>query len=166
MGLQWIEYLKQSGWMDLLKVGGVAGVVSSVVTLGWNELREARVSRRKARHVALTVALSLESYAREARSMMHRADWATEEAGRLQMYEPLRCVTSVRIPGADRLEMVETQRCLSAPRVSGHAAFDPSVLVCGVGIRRSDRLVRGSGIRMCEGCSEGVGAISLDAHEA
>ncbi|WP_185735528.1 hypothetical protein [Burkholderia sp. Bp9090] len=47
--------------MDLLKVGGVAGVVSSVVTLGWNELREARVSRRKARHVALTVALSLES---------------------------------------------------------------------------------------------------------
>lgn len=62
MGLQWIEYLKQSGWMDLLKVGGVAGVVSSVVTLSWNELREARVSRRKARHVALTVALSLESY--------------------------------------------------------------------------------------------------------
>ncbi|MDR0241297.1 MAG: hypothetical protein LBJ65_06825 [Burkholderia sp.] len=88
MALQWIEILKQSGWMDLLKVGGVAGVVGSVVTLSWNELREARVSRREARHVAL----SLESYAREARSMMHRADWATEDAGRLQTYELLRGV--------------------------------------------------------------------------
>lgn len=92
MALQWIEYLKQSGWMDLLKVGGVAGIVSSIVSLSWNELREARVSRREARHVALTVALSLESYARDARSMMNRADWATEEAGRLQTYEPLRGV--------------------------------------------------------------------------
>ncbi len=62
MALQWIEYLKQSGWMDLLNVGGIAGIVISVVTLSWNELREARVSRREARHVALTVALSLESY--------------------------------------------------------------------------------------------------------
>ncbi|RQR30707.1 hypothetical protein DIE22_23465 [Burkholderia sp. Bp9142] len=92
MALQWIEYLKQSGWLDLLKVGGVAGIVSSVVTLSWNELREARVSRREARHVALTVALSLESYARDARLMMHHAVWAAEEAGRLQSYEPIRGV--------------------------------------------------------------------------
>ncbi|RQS50246.1 hypothetical protein [Burkholderia sp. Bp8986] len=92
MALQWIEYLKQSGWMDLLKVGGVAGTVSSVVTLGWNEFREARASRREARHVALTVALSLESYARDARLMMHRADWARQEAARLQKYDPLRSV--------------------------------------------------------------------------
>ncbi|RQR43499.1 hypothetical protein DIE20_11595 [Burkholderia sp. Bp9131] len=89
MALQWIEILKQSGWVDLLKVGGVAGVVSSVVTLSWNELREARVSRREARHVALTVALSLESYAREARSMMHRA------ARRCQEFCVLRSVKSL-----------------------------------------------------------------------
>jgi hypothetical protein len=92
MALQWIAYLKQSGWMDLLKVGGVAGVVSSVVTLGWNEFREVRVSRREARHVALTVALSLESYARDAQLMMHRADWTRQEAVRLQKYDPLRGV--------------------------------------------------------------------------
>jgi hypothetical protein len=84
--------MKQSGWMDLLKVGGVAGIVSSVVTLGWNEFREARASKREARHVALTVSLSLESYARDARLMMHRADWARQEAARLQQYDPLRSV--------------------------------------------------------------------------
>ncbi|MGF6609466.1 hypothetical protein OKW45_004388 [Paraburkholderia sp. WSM4175] len=47
MALQWIGYLKQSGWMDLLKVGGVASIISSIITLGWNGVREARAGRRE-----------------------------------------------------------------------------------------------------------------------
>jgi len=92
MALQWIEYLKQSGWMDLLKVAGVAGIVSSVITLVWNGVRDARAGRREARHVALTVSLSLEKYARDARLMMHRADWARQEAARVQNYDPLKSI--------------------------------------------------------------------------
>ena len=92
MELQWIGYLKQSGWMDLLKIGGVAGIVSSVVTLVWSEVKDGWVRRREARHVALTTALSLEQYAREARLMMHRADWAAHEAVRTQSYDPLKKV--------------------------------------------------------------------------
>lgn len=95
MALQWIGYLKQSGWMDLLKVGGIASIISSVITLGWNGVREARATRREVRHVALTVAISLESYSRDARLMMHRADWARQEAAREQRYDPLKGVSVV-----------------------------------------------------------------------
>src|SRR5579871_4834880 len=95
MALQWMGYLKQSGWMDLLKVGGIASIISSVITLGWNGVREARATRREVRHVALTVAISLESYARDARLMMHRADWARQEAAREQRYDPLKGVSVV-----------------------------------------------------------------------
>ncbi|PLZ02446.1 hypothetical protein CY652_09975 [Burkholderia sp. WAC0059] len=90
MALQWIGYLKQSGWMDLLKIGGVAGFVSSVVTLGWNAVRDGRMRRRESRHTALTMAIALECYAREAMMMMHRVDWARKEAGRMQHSDPLR----------------------------------------------------------------------------
>jgi hypothetical protein len=89
MALQWIEYLKQSGLMDLLKVGSVAGIVSSVITLIWNGVRDAKTSKREARHVALTVALSLENYARDAKRMMHRADWARQETIREHNFAPL-----------------------------------------------------------------------------
>lgn len=92
MALQWVGYLKQSGGMDLLKVGGIASVVSSIITLIWNGVRDARASRREARHVALTVSLSLEKYARDARLMMHRADWARQEAARVQSYDPLKSI--------------------------------------------------------------------------
>jgi hypothetical protein len=92
MELQWIGYLKQSGWMDLLKIGGVAGIVSSVATLVWNEVRDGRARRLEARHVALTAALSLEQYARDARLMMHRAVWAAHEAARTQSYDPIKRV--------------------------------------------------------------------------
>lgn len=95
MALQWIGYLKQSGWMDLLKVGGIASIISSVVTLGWNGLREARATKREVRHVALTVAIALEGYARDARLMMHRVDWARQEAAREQRYDPLKGVSLV-----------------------------------------------------------------------
>ncbi|MDS0861639.1 hypothetical protein NUV25_28425 [Burkholderia pseudomultivorans] len=65
--------------MDLLKIGGVASIVSSVIPLVWNGVRDARASRRETRHVALTVSLSFEKCARDARLMMHRADWARQE---------------------------------------------------------------------------------------
>jgi hypothetical protein len=92
MTLQWIGYLKQSSGMDLLKVGGAASVVNSVITLAWNGVRDARASRCEARHVNLTVSLSLEKYARDTRLMMHRADWARQEAARVQYYDPLKSI--------------------------------------------------------------------------
>ncbi|MFM0095639.1 hypothetical protein PQQ87_08500 [Paraburkholderia nemoris] len=79
--------------MDLLKVAGVAGLVSSVVSLFWNEIKDGRARKRDARHAALTAALSLERYARDARLMMHRADWAAQEAGRTMSYDPIKGVT-------------------------------------------------------------------------
>ncbi|WP_233886318.1 hypothetical protein [Paraburkholderia flagellata] len=104
MELQWIGYLKQSGWMDFLKIGGVAGLVSSAVSLVWSEVKEGRAHRREAQHVALTTALSLERYAREARLMMHRADWAAHEAARTQSYAPLKKVALPEMTYPDSID--------------------------------------------------------------
>ncbi|CAB5305218.1 hypothetical protein IST455A_05838 [Burkholderia multivorans] len=119
MALQWIGFLKQSGWMDLLKIGGIAGMVSSMVTLIWSGVRDGRLRRREAQHVALTLALSLESYARDARRMMHRASWARREAVRVRHDEPLR---RIGLPEFTFPEPVEW-RCLRCRSVSGVREF-------------------------------------------
>jgi len=45
MVLQWIGYLKQSDWLDLLETGVIASIISSVITLGWNGVRHSHSSR-------------------------------------------------------------------------------------------------------------------------
>ncbi|MDR6413249.1 UNVERIFIED_ORG: hypothetical protein ABIC62_006684 [Burkholderia sp. 1595] len=53
-----------------------SGAVGSVITLAWISARDARERSRQRRDAALELALSLESYARTCRTMMHKAAWA------------------------------------------------------------------------------------------
>ncbi|MDR6496330.1 hypothetical protein J2797_006257 [Paraburkholderia terricola] len=53
-----------------------SGAVGSVITLAWISARDARERSRQRRDTALELALSLESYARTCRTMMHKAAWA------------------------------------------------------------------------------------------
>ncbi|WP_421381084.1 hypothetical protein ACOCG7_34220 (plasmid) [Paraburkholderia sp. DD10] len=56
-----------------------SGAVGSVITLAWISARDARKRSRQRRDAALELALSLESYARTCRTMMHKAAWAASE---------------------------------------------------------------------------------------
>lgn len=59
-----------------------SGAVGSVVTLSWISVKDARDRRRQRRDTAPELALSLESYARTCRTMMHKAVWAGAESAR------------------------------------------------------------------------------------
>jgi hypothetical protein len=41
MELGWLEYLKQSGWLDVLKVVGPSSVISAAISIGWSAWRDA-----------------------------------------------------------------------------------------------------------------------------
>lgn len=69
-------------WSNWLAIVGTSSVVSSIVVLALQGVRDRVVRRRERRDAALDVALSLEAYARVCRAMMHRADWAREEVTR------------------------------------------------------------------------------------
>jgi hypothetical protein len=56
-----------------------SGAVASVTTLAWIAAKDAGERRRRRRDTALELALSLESYARTCRTMMHKAAWAASE---------------------------------------------------------------------------------------
>ncbi|WP_259295095.1 hypothetical protein [Paraburkholderia sp. DHOC27] len=58
-----------------------SAAVGSAITLTWLSLRDAGDRKRKRRDTALEVALSLESYARTCRTMMHKAAWAAAQHG-------------------------------------------------------------------------------------
>lgn len=95
MELGWLEYLKQSGWLDVLKVVGPSSVISAAISIGWSAWRDAGQRKADRKDTALSVALSLEGYARSCRAMMHRADWASDQAMRTQSYQP---ISGVKLP--------------------------------------------------------------------
>ncbi|WP_207005360.1 hypothetical protein [Trinickia mobilis] len=104
MAQEWLEYLKESGWLDVLKVVGPSSVISVIISIGWNAWRDAGQRKGDRKEAALSVALSLESYARICRAMMHRADWASDEAMRTNSYQP---ISGVKLPDfsfPDKLE--------------------------------------------------------------
>ncbi|CAB3799361.1 hypothetical protein LMG28614_04949 [Paraburkholderia ultramafica] len=74
-----VEYLQRLSWNAPLTLALASAAVGSVVTLAWISARDARERRRQQRDTALEVALSLESYARTCRIVMHRAVWAAAE---------------------------------------------------------------------------------------
>lgn len=53
-----------------------SSAIGSVITLAWIHARDVREYRSQRRDTALELALSLESYARTCRTMMHKAAWA------------------------------------------------------------------------------------------
>ncbi|QBR04370.1 hypothetical protein [Paraburkholderia pallida] len=79
MRQEWLEYLQQVSWNTPVTLALVSATVGSVVTLAWIAAWDARERRRCRDHTALELALSLESYARTCRTMMHKAVWAASE---------------------------------------------------------------------------------------
>jgi hypothetical protein len=101
---EWFVNLKQIDWLDTAKVVGISSVVSSVVAIGWSALKDAGARKRQRRDTALDVAVSLESYARSCRSMMHRAEWATEKAARTHSYDAIRDVKLPEFAFPEKIE--------------------------------------------------------------
>lgn len=79
MRQEWLEYLQRLSWDTPITLALASAAVGSVVTLAWISARDARERRRHRRDTALELALSLESYARTCRTMMHKAVWAAAE---------------------------------------------------------------------------------------
>ncbi|WP_449184712.1 hypothetical protein [Trinickia sp. YCB016] len=79
MRQEWLEYLRQLSWNTPIALALASATVGSVVTLFWIAARDARARKRCRHHTALELALSLESYARTCRTMMHKAAWAASE---------------------------------------------------------------------------------------
>lgn len=73
---EWLEYLQHLSWNSPMALALASGAIGSVITLLWISARDARERRRQRRDTALELALSLESYARTCRTMMHKAAWA------------------------------------------------------------------------------------------
>jgi hypothetical protein len=79
MPQEWLEYLQRLSWNTPMTLALASGAIGSVITLAWISARDARERRRQRRDTALELALSLESYARTCRTMMHKAAWAAAE---------------------------------------------------------------------------------------
>ena len=77
---EWLEYLQRLDWNTPMILALASGAVGSVITLAWISARDAKERKRQRRETALNLALSLESYARTCRTMMHKAAWATAES--------------------------------------------------------------------------------------
>ncbi|MFM0326362.1 hypothetical protein [Caballeronia glebae] len=74
--------LTQVDWPNWLAIAGTSSAISAIVVLAMQGLKERITARRERRDAALEVAVSLEGYARVCRAMMHRAEWARDEATR------------------------------------------------------------------------------------
>ncbi|TDN70117.1 hypothetical protein B0G77_3567 [Paraburkholderia sp. BL10I2N1] len=79
MQQEWLEYLERLSWNTPITLTLASGAVGSVITLAWISARDAKERKRQRHHTALELALSLESYARTCRTMMHKAAWAASE---------------------------------------------------------------------------------------
>jgi hypothetical protein len=83
---------RQIDWPNWLAIVGTSSAISSVVVLLMQGLRQCVLRRRERRDAALDVAISLEGYARVCRAMMHRAEWARDQASRSEGGEPSKSV--------------------------------------------------------------------------
>jgi hypothetical protein len=79
MHQEWLDYVRRIDLNAPLTLVIAAAAVSSVITLTWVSARDARARKGQRRDTALELALSLESYARACRTMMHKASWAASQ---------------------------------------------------------------------------------------
>jgi hypothetical protein len=86
MRQEWLDSLPSIRWDASFTLAVVSAAVGSVAALAWVSARDIKARRRQRRDTALEVAISLESFARTCRTMMHKAAWAsavpTSQAGR------------------------------------------------------------------------------------
>jgi hypothetical protein len=84
-----LDYFQRLAWNPSLSLALTSAAVGSVITLAWLSAKDFKARKLQRRDTALELALSLESFARTCRTMMHRAAWAaaqpaggTREAGK------------------------------------------------------------------------------------
>ncbi|GJH21773.1 hypothetical protein CBA19CS22_34545 [Caballeronia novacaledonica] len=101
-----LTHIDLPNWPSWLGIVGASSAVSSIAVLSMLGLRNRIILRRERRDVALEVAVSLEGYARECRSMMHRADWAREEVARLGNGDAAKSATLPRFSFPERIQWI------------------------------------------------------------
>lgn len=104
MAQEWMVELAKISWPDIVKVVLPSSAISSFITIGWNTWRDATLRRTDRKDTALSIALSLESYARTCMAMLHRADWASRSATQTQSYDSIRGVKIPELSYPDKLE--------------------------------------------------------------
>jgi hypothetical protein len=103
MWQEWLEHLRRLDWNTPMTLALASAAIGSVVTLVWISARDAIERKRQRRNTALELALSLESYARTCRTMMHRAAWAAAEATETMSREASKSVSIPACAYPDKL---------------------------------------------------------------
>ena len=131
MRQEWLEYLQRLDWNTPMTLALASAAVGSVITLAWISARDARERKRQRRETALELALSLESYARTCRTMMHKATWAAAEPAGPMSREASKGVSIPAFAYPDKASVArpEPQSYLRAARVPGNGARRSGV--CG-----------------------------------
>ena len=93
MRQEWFEMTQLFSWNSPMALALASAAVGSIITLAWISAKDARERKRQRRDTALEVALSLESYARICRTMMHKAAWAAAEPTRSVNHEATNTVS-------------------------------------------------------------------------
>jgi hypothetical protein len=96
MRQEWFEFLQRTSWSGPIALALASSAAGSAITLSWISAKEVADRRRQRRDTALELALSLESYARTCRTMMHKAVWAAAESARPSGSDAAKAVS---IPG-------------------------------------------------------------------
>jgi hypothetical protein len=79
-------------WLDLLKLVLASSLVSALVNVAYNYIKDRGSHKRDRKHAALTAALALEKFARDADATRRQAAYGVEEAVRCSSYDPIRNV--------------------------------------------------------------------------
>ncbi|REG48565.1 hypothetical protein B0G80_4811 [Paraburkholderia sp. BL6669N2] len=104
MRQEWLEYLQLVSWNNPIALALASSAVGSVVTLAWISARNARERKSQRRDTALELALSLESYARTCRTIMHKAAWAATEPADSKGPEAVKTVSVAAFGYPDKLQ--------------------------------------------------------------
>jgi hypothetical protein len=145
MRQEWLEYLQLLRWNSPIALALASSAVGSVVTLTWISARDVRERRSQRRDTALELALSLESYARTCRTMMHKAAWAATDPADSVSREAVKTVSVAAFGYPDKLRWnVLSRRVVSELReypATVHAAreyveafreFGEPIELCGL----------------------------------
>jgi hypothetical protein len=145
MRQEWLESLQLLSWNTPIVLALASSAVGSVVTLTWISAKDARDRRSQRRDTALELALSLESYARTCRTMMHKAAWAATDPADSMSREAVKTVSVAAFGYPDKLRWnVLSRRVVSELReypATVHAAreyveafreFGEPIELCGL----------------------------------
>lgn len=104
MRQEWLEFLQRVDLNTPMTLALASAAVGSVITLSWISARDIRDRKRQRRDTALELALSLESYARTCRTMMHKAAWAAAQGAGPMSRDASKGVVIPAFAYADKLQ--------------------------------------------------------------